>query len=598
MGGLLPCANAHYALWLALLRVLEYTCRTDTISLPMTAKLSDAAASLTRAAHRVFSEMACDAALILKQDGIIEYANEGVCELLQAAADEHGLRGQSIFSFVQDSSVEAVKQAVRLASEGYPSEIEIRLLSTAGDDVHLHAKLFWDSNTKSLWFVGHDLSQVREIETQLRQLATHDVLTGLPNRAVLAERLDHHVEVSTGDGTRFAAIGLDLDGFKRVNDALGHVAGDELLKEIASRIKSCLRDTDTVSRTGGDEFFMILQGVVDEAEAAATCARVLEAIRRPVMVQGHDAYVSASMGVAMFPEHGNNSSDLIQHADLAMYLAKNLGKNRIAVFEPELKASSSMQMSLESSMHSALSDGQFLVYYQPLVDPDGVIHGCEALLRWRRPDGTWISPAEFIPVAESSGLITVLGDYVLRSAAMQLRRFDEAGLTGMFMSVNVSPRQLRNPNFEENLQRVLKLSGLKPERLVLEITENMLMGSKDRSQALLSKIAATGVRFSLDDFGTGYSCLAYLKTYPISALKIDRSFLAGIETDEVSRSIVQAILDLARALKLYTVVEGVETQAQADVLKAMNADYFQGYLYGRPVPPNELLQRFGQLEAA
>lgn len=566
----------------------------------MTPQLANANASVTRAAHRVFSEMACDIALILSEDGVIEFATERVCRLLQAGHDEKSLRGQSLYAFVQDGSISGVRHAIAetSASEGGSTELEVRLLSTAGEAIHVQAKFFWDAYTRSLWLVGNDLSSAREREAHLRRLASHDGLTGLPNRAVLADRLKLNIQEAKQHDRQFAAVGLDLDGFKRVNDAMGHIAGDELLKVVSSRIKAVLRETDTVGRTGGDEFFMILRDVRSADEARATCARVLEAVRRPVLIEGQDAYVSASLGIAMYPAHGTGVTDLVQHADLAMYQAKNLGKNRIVVFESELKATTTQQMSLESSMHAALRDGEFSVHYQPLVTPEGEIKGCEALLRWRRPDGSWISPGEFIPVAESSGLINVLGDYVLRTAAMQLKRFDEAGLTGLFMSVNVSPRQLRNAQFEGNLQRVLAMSGLEPSRIVLEITETVLMSGQEKSQALLRKIASTGVRFSLDDFGTGYSCLAYLKTYPIAALKIDRSFLEGIETDEVSRSIVQAILDLARALTLYTVVEGVETQSQADALQAMNADYFQGYLFGRPVPPNELLQRFRQLKAA
>lgn len=583
---------------LARFDILRYSCRTDTTSALMNLPSSNSIASVTRAAHRMFSELACDVALILSKDGSIEFANKNMCGLLQAGHDEQALRGQSLFLFVQDECIPEVRKAMQYVTGGSPTALEIHFLSTAGESVPVQARLFWDGFTRSLWLVGNDLSGARAREDQLRLMATHDALTGLPNRGVLSDRLHALLDEARGQDSRLAAVGIDLDGFKRVNDAMGHMAGDELLKTISDRIKGVLRETDTVGRTGGDEFFMILRDVADGEAARATCLRVLEAIRRPVLIGGQEAYVSASMGVAMFPEHGVDVAELVQHADLAMYQAKHLGKNRIAVFESELTSTSTLQMSLESSMHAALRDGEFSVYYQPLVTPDGVIKGCEALLRWRRPNGSWISPAEFIPVAESSGLITVLGDYVLRTAAMQLKRFDEAGLTGLFMSVNVSPRQLRNPQFESNLQRVLALSGVDPGRIVLEITENMLMSGKDKSQALLRKIAGTGVRFSLDDFGTGYSCLAYLKTYPIAALKIDRSFLAGIETDDISRSIVKAILELARALKLYTVVEGVETQEQADVLQTMNAHYFQGYLFGRPVPPQELLQRFGQLEAA
>lgn len=560
----------------------------------MAQQLTEAAASVTRAAHRIFAEAACDVALTLSCDGRIDYATDGAKALLGTSKVGHELRGQNIFSFVQESCVAGLTEALLSAEAGEGArELDLHFISVQGEQVQVQSKLFWDVGTATMWLVASDISKVREIESQLRQLATHDVLTGLPNRAVLAERLEWHVNDSRRRKARFAAVAIDLDGFKRVNDARGHLAGDALLKEISRRIRQEVRDVDTVSRVGGDEFFLVLPDTPGMESAQAICNRIIEAIRQPVTLQGgEDAYVSASLGVAMYPEHGTNAVELIQHADLAMYQSKTLGKNRMTFFMHELKTNSTQALSLETSMHSALRDGEFMVFYQPLVDTVGVIRGCEALLRWQRPDGTWIPPSDFIPVAESTGLITLLGDYVMRAAAQQLRRFDEQGLPDMFMSVNVSPRQLRNANFEQGLKRVLTMTGIKPSRLVLEITENMLMSGQERIQTLLRKVADTGVRFSLDDFGTGYSCLAYLKTYPISALKIDRTFLAGIEDDEVSRSIVQAILDLARALKLYTVVEGVETEAHADVLKAMNAHYFQGYLYGRPVPPELLLERF------
>lgn len=560
----------------------------------MAHQLTDAAASVTRAAHRIFAEAACDVAMTLTSDGLIDFATDGAQALLGTSAVGQALRGQNIFSFIQESCADELREALLSAQGGEGGrEFDLHFISVQGDVVQVQSKLFWDLGTSTMWLVANDISKVREIEQQLRQLATHDILTGLPNRAVLAERLEWHVNDSRRRKARFAAVAIDLDGFKRVNDARGHLAGDALLKEIGKRIRAEVRDVDTVSRVGGDEFFLVLPDTPGMEAAQTICNRIIEVIRRPVTLQGgEEAYVSASIGVAMYPEDGTNVVELIQHADLAMYQSKTQGKNRMTFFMHELKTSSSQALSLETSMHAALRAGEFMVFYQPLVDTDGVIRGCEALLRWQRPDGTWIPPSEFIPVAESTGLITLLGDYVMRAAAQQLRLFDEQGLRNMFMSVNVSPRQLRNANFEQNLKRVLTLTGINPSRLVLEITENMLMSGQERTQSLLRKIADTGVRFSLDDFGTGYSCLAYLKTYPIAALKIDRSFLSGIEDDEVSRSIVQAILDLARALKLYTVVEGVETQGQADVLKAMNAHYFQGYLYGRPVPPEQLIEKF------
>lgn len=542
-----------------------------------------------RAAHRMFAEMACDLALTLTSEGKIDFSNERAQKFFGMSAQS--LRGQFLSAFLAEGNEQKLTQALGQVHSQASEGMELTISSPLGDSLPVQARMFWDPVTSCIWFIGHDLTHSRSIESELRHMATHDVLTGTPNRILLRERIEWHVFDSTRNKTHFAVVALDLDGFKKVNDGLGHLAGDVLLKETAERIKGCLRKVDTVSRTGGDEFMLVLAGVGDEGSLRIACDRILQALRAPITIQGQDVYVSASIGAALYPQHGHTVAELSQHADMAMYQAKNQGKNCFAVYIPELK-STSAEVSLEASMHAAIRNGEFLVFYQPLVDRSGKLLGCEALMRWHRADGSYVSPAEFIPVAESTGLITLLGDYVIRAAAMQLKRFDEAGLTGLYMSVNVSPRQLRHPDFEKNLAKILKLTGIAPHRLVLEITESLLMNGQHVTQALLRKISGMGVRFSLDDFGTGYSCLAYLKTYPISALKIDRSFLFEIERDETARAIVKAIVDLAKALKLSTVVEGVETPDQARVLCEMEVDYLQGYLFGRPVPPNQLLQKF------
>lgn len=534
----------------------------------------------------MFAEFACDIALGLTADGTIAHASEET--LLRLGRD---VPQKNLYGLLDEDGVAALEKGIPSALKGDPQQLFLTIAATDSTDVHVQGRLFFDAPTKCLWLTGHDLSHVRRVESDLRHSATHDQLTGLPNRTLLNDRIEWHIADACRNKSVFATIALDLDGFKKTNDALGHLAGDELLREVATRIRTCLREMDTVSRTGGDEFVLLLAGLSSQGEATQVCQRVLDAIRRPILVQGTDVYVSASMGIAIFPEHGSTVSDLMQHADQAMYQSKHLGKNRISFYEPELAVTSPDQLSLEASMHAAIREGEFSIHYQPLVATDGRIKGCEALMRWRH-DGQWVSPGEFIPIAESNGLITLLGDYVLRAAAMQVKRFDEAGLPDLYISVNVSPRQLRHPDFEKGLQRILQVTGIDPSRLVLELTESMLMSSPERTQALLRKIAALGVRFSLDDFGTGYSCLAYLKTYPISALKVDRSFIQGIETDEVSRAIVEAIVNLAKALKLSTVVEGIETRSQADAVISMNVDYLQGYLFAKPMSPEELIQKY------
>jgi diguanylate cyclase (GGDEF)-like protein len=542
-----------------------------------------------RAAHRMFAEHACDLALSLDERGRVDFVTENSCRLLCVEPQE--LLGKEPEDLFCGDAVTAAMSALERAASGPAQDFDVQIRTGLGECLPLRIRAFRDIATKRVWLCGQDLSSSIKAEAELRRLATHDVLTGLPNRTLLRERVEWHIKDSNRQRTRFAVAMMDLDGFKKVNDALGHLAGDSLLKVVGARLRDALRDVDTVSRTGGDEFMLVLGELKDPSAVATVCDRVLNIVRKPVTVADQEVYVSTSVGVAIYPDHGQSVDELTQHADMAMYQAKQQGKNRFSVYSPELLPSSS-QVSIEASMFAAISQGEFLVHFQPLVDAKGNLKGCEALMRWVRPDGTTVSPAEFIPVAENNGLINVLGDYALRAAAMQLVRFDEQGLPGLYMSVNVSPRQLRHPDFEKNLKRVLALTGIEPSRIVLEITESFLMNEQQKTQALLRKISDIGVRFSLDDFGTGYSCLAYLKTYPISNLKIDRSFIQELDKDDVSCSIVKAIIELAKALGLKTVVEGVETESQASVLRGLGVDYFQGYLFGRPTTPDVVVDKF------
>ncbi|WP_119154292.1 putative bifunctional diguanylate cyclase/phosphodiesterase [Caldimonas tepidiphila] len=560
--------------------------------------LSDARSDVTLAAQRLFIERACDFALSVDPDGRVNHVNAGVPRLLAMLADD--LLGRELLSLVSADCRPALRAALKAADAGRAEARDLDLVSSIGSPVPIRAKVFRDPATDQVWVVGYDLSEMRKVERDLRTVAAHDPLTGLPNKSLLHDRIERHIALAKRQKGCFAVLMMDLDGFKKVNDALGHLAGDTLLKVVGTRVRDTLRDVDTISRTGGDEFVLVLDGVQDHAVVQQVCERVLEAVRKPIVVQGQEVYVSASIGVACYPEQGNTVLELIQHADMAMYRAKQLGKNRFSHFEQELVSASSAQVSIEASMHAAVRSGEFLVQYQPLVDAAGTVRGCEALMRWRKPDGSFVPPAEFIPVAENNGLITLLGDYVLRAAAMQLKRFDEAGIGGLYMSVNVSPRQLRHPDFEKNLRKVLSVTGIEPGRLVLEITETMLMNDQGKTQALLRQISSLGVRCAIDDFGTGYSCLAYLKSYPISALKVDRSFTQDVEHDDVSRYLVKAVIDLAQALGLETVAEGVETEGQARLLAQMGVDHLQGYLYGRPVDPLQFIEKFrcGRVPAA
>lgn len=563
----------------------------------------EAVTSITKAAQRMFSEVSSDFAITLSSTGAIEYANDGAQQLLAGGAS--GLRGQQVYGFMDASCADQLRAelAVAYAQPGSarlidlvfkPQPSALVLTHQAEALVHVASRIFFDSVAKCLWVVGQDTSQFKLQEAELLQRATHDVLTGLPNRALLTELIELRLVEAREAGTLVAAVMLDLDGFKKANDAYGHLAGDILLKEAATRIKKCIREEDTVSRTGGDEFLLVLPDLQSIEGAEAICHRILEAIQRPTLVQGQEVYVTASLGIALYPLHGETVAELTHHADQAMYQSKKSGKNRFTVYTPGTAPKPTHPVKMEAAMHAAIQNGEFQVHFQPLVNLQGELVGTESLLRWQLGDGTWVPPDVFIPIAERNGLINVLGDYALRATALHMRQFNAVGLSHLVMGVNVSPRQLRNPDFEKNLRKVLAMTEVDPARLVIEITESQLMQEPERTKALLNKIVDTGVKLTIDDFGTGYSCLSYLRTYPISGVKLDKTFIDDIEVSDTARSVVQAILKLAQALKLHTVVEGVETQGQADLLASMGADSLQGYLFSRPLPPTEFIKRFAR----
>lgn len=544
-----------------------------------------------RVAHRLFADNACDIAFSCTEDGLIDHASEPSLELFCSTRDE--LLGLTLADVAADTdSKDALQRALRAALAGEQSAITARLTPALGSPLVVHLRCFFDEGTQKAWFTGANLTSLVKEREALEHKALHDNLTGLPGREALKQHVDELIQRSNDTKSGFAVAMMDLDGFKKVNDARGHLVGDLLLKAIAARLQDTVRGQDLVCRLGGDEFVLLLPGVTSPLQARNLCQRVLAAIHLPVEIPGEPSvFIDTSIGVSIYPEHGESAQELLQNADLAMYQSKSLGKGRASLFSSDLQPNTA-QLVLSDLMHSAIAAGEFSVHYQPLLDAKQRLRGCEALLRWTRADGTVISPADFIPVAESNGLITVLGDYVLRAATMQLKEFAKRGLPGLYVSVNVSPRQLRHPNFAKSVKQALEVSNLDPSRLILEITESTLVNEPQKTQALLCEISKLGVRFSLDDFGTGYSCLSYLKTYPISVLKVDRSFVRDIVQDSASRAIVKAILDLAKALGLSTVAEGIETAAQFETATSLGVDTYQGFLFSKPLPPVDFVAKF------
>jgi diguanylate cyclase (GGDEF)-like protein len=432
---------------------------------------------------------------------------------------------------------------------------------------------------------------VKQAEERLDFLAHFDPVTNLYNRHAFNERLDFAIERARRFGGHVALLLLDLDNFKTVNDTQGHQAGDTLLMSVAQRLTHKLRTSDTICRLGGDEFAVILENLADSAQAATLGQTVVESIAAPFEINGKKTYVTASCGVGIYPEYSQSAEDLTRNADTAMYHAKEAGKNIAAVFRPEMTEKADRRINIEGSLRMALEQNQLELYYQPKVDFRGKrLTGVEALLRWHHPEHGDISPTEFIPVAEDSGLIIPLGAWVLRRACVQAAQWDLRGHDPIEISVNLSVRQLKDAKFVDIVAEALSASKLPPHRLELELTESMLMEDVEANLAVLKRLRALGVHLSIDDFGTGYSSMSYLKRFPITTLKIDRSFIVDLPDDKEDAAISQAIIALARALNLKTVAEGVETRAQAEFLADTGCDYLQGYLFSPPLPETAFLE--------
>jgi len=429
---------------------------------------------------------------------------------------------------------------------------------------------------------------LRTSEAQMTHSAEHDLLTGLPNRMLFNDRVSQAIALAPRHLKKVAVLFLDLDGFKHINDSLGHPVGDKLLQSIAKRLVDCVRNSDTVSRQGGDEFVVLLSEVGQSEDPAIAARRMLQAVAEAHSIDQHDLHVSASIGVSVYPDDGLDAETLIKNADTAMYQAKENGRQTYQFFKPAMNVRAVERQAIEASLRRALERQEFALHYQPKINlRTGGITGAEALLRWTHPIRGLVSPAQFIPVAEDCGLILPIGKWVLREACQQARAWADAGLPLATMAVNISAIQFRNENFLEDVFAILKDTGLDPRFLELELTESVLMKHAESTASILKALRAGGVQLAVDDFGTGYSSLSYLRKFPIDALKIDQSFVRQITTTPDETTIVTAIISMGRSLKLRVVAEGVETQEELAFLQAHQCDQAQGYYFGRPVPPRQ-----------
>jgi diguanylate cyclase (GGDEF)-like protein/PAS domain S-box-containing protein len=433
-----------------------------------------------------------------------------------------------------------------------------------------------------------DVSERVIREDQLAHLATHDTLTGLANRTLLADRLDQAVTRSARDGTIAAVLLIDLDRFKQVNDSLGHDLGDRLLKEVARRLEQSIRDGDTVARLGGDEFVLVLTELAKHEDATSVARKLLSALTQSFLIDGRELFVTPSIGLSFYPQDGTDGASLLRLADLAMYQVKAGGRNGFGCYAQELNVRAQQMAELEAGLRQALEHDELKLYYQPKADLySGEICGAEALIRWQHPVRGLVPPNDFIPLAEESGIILPIGEWVLREACRQAACWQSEGLPALTVAVNLSARQCRQENIVEIIAQALQDAALEPKWLQIEVTESMVMQNLDTAESVLRRIKALGVTLAMDDFGTGYSSLGYLKQFPFDCLKIDRSFVQNITTEPDDALIASAVIAMAHSLHLYVVAEGVESESQMLYLRNQHCDQLQGYLFARPLPADD-----------
>jgi diguanylate cyclase (GGDEF)-like protein/PAS domain S-box-containing protein len=436
--------------------------------------------------------------------------------------------------------------------------------------------------------VFHDVSVARAIEAEMSHLAQHDTLTKLPNRTLLQDRLSQAITIAGRNGTRIAVLFVDLDGFKHINDSLGHAIGDKLLQSVAKRLLASVRTSDTVSRIGGDEFVVLLSEVAHAGDAGVKAGKILAALNTPLEIDQHNLRVTASIGVTTYPEDGQETAMLIKNADLAMYQAKENGRNNYHFFEKDMNVRALERQSVEENLCFALDRDELVMHYQPKISlTTGEITGVEALVRWQHPERGLIGPLQFISVAEDCGLMLPIGNWVLRESCRQAKAWQDAGLRPIEMAVNVSSVEFRNEDFLEGVRAILKETGLSPHYLGLELTESVLMQHAEFTVPVLKKLKAMGVRLAIDDFGTGYSSLSYLRQFPIDTLKVDQSFVQGINADTDDATIINAVINMGGNLKHRVIAEGVETVEQVAFLQAHGCDEGQGYYFSHPVPASQ-----------
>jgi diguanylate cyclase (GGDEF)-like protein len=495
---------------------------------------------------------------------------------LHARVRDDGANSGAAFPLLVNGQVLGIMLFVA-AEKGVFTREFAELLQRLADNVSFALENFDRADDKS------------KADERIEYLASHDSLTNLPNREMFNEMLRHAIEVASRHERQFALLFIDLDRFKVINDSLGHDAGDALLVEVAKRLRAVLRASDVVARLGGDEFVVLLEECGDVADVEGIAASLLAELGRPVLLNGHECHTTASIGIAMYPSNGTDAQALTKNADMAMYLAKDDGKNAFRFFSKEVKTQSIERLTLETALRRAVEREQFSLHYQPKVDmASRQITGVEALLRWTHPELGMVPPLKFIPLAEETGLIVPIGRWVLREACAQNMAWQHRGLRPVSMAVNLSPRQFADDQLLQDVDEALVASGMSPTLLQLEVTESMVMGNVARAVKVLTAIQSRGIRLAIDDFGTGYSSMSLMKHFPIDTIKIDRSFVRDLHDDSEDQAIAQAIINMGKALGMTVVAEGVENAEQEAFLRSHACDEMQGFLFSKPLPAADL----------
>ncbi len=542
-------------------------------------------------------------------DGVVRSANPAAERMLGRTAED--LLGNTRFATLFEPADVAARAAelsqeagmrvapgfevfAHQAREGITDEREWNLMCGDGSSMAAHVTVtaLRDGNGSLSGFLGiaYDITERKRRDEYTRHIAHHDAVTGLPNRVLLQDRLQMAMKRSRREGSLVGVLMIDLDHFKRINDSLGHHIGDLMLSRISERLGSCVRGGDTVARMGGDEFVVMLPDMADADAIKRIAASIVERVSAPIAAAGHELHVTPSVGVSIFPNDGQDVHTLLRHADMAMYQAKASGRRCYRVFSSAMERAAAEKLELEAAMRRALEHGEFVVHYQPQVCLNsGRVVGVEALLRWTDPLRGPMSPSNFIPVAEETGLIVPLGEWVLRTACRDAVRLQQHAGVPLQLSVNLSPRQFRQTNLQSIMEKALADSGFDPHHLELEITEGVLMDSTDETAERLQRLRALGLAFAVDDFGTGYSSLSYITRFPIDTLKIDRSFVSRLPDSAGDAAVAQTIIALAHSLRIQVVAEGVETEQQLDFLRTRRCDVGQGFRFGKGGTVDEVI---------